>query len=1337
MEQPGDEHSLIRRGSAPVENGAIGPYMLVDFVEDLPLQIPEREDVEITCVEAWEENLYIGTSAHEIFHFVLLPPSVPGTPQPANSSPFPSQKPSFILASRIQPPLTASAVSQSPQPHIKRILLLPGPSKLLVLSSTGLLSFWSYPELSPAYGGSPKVGSTSFVGALDQNELDREEEEAATQSGYSQTGSIGRISGTLATDSSKLVMIMGKKDVRMVRVKEEGLRAVKHIECPSLIYAARRGPIACVATSTDYSLLHLEMGGIFPLFPILSNPPPLTPQQETPPQIPKDSPSDLRTARTPSPAKQLPSPKLPSASEDSGNDSRSAKEKPSLGRRASSSAAGRSPLARSSSLQPRSRSEVLSSTPPKLGPPEELAGNKHTRASSTGGIRGDKSRSGGSIGRNSPLSRESSIGHAAGKEVTQGLASSSPETQPATLAATAKEVSRAKSPTARTPIKPAQLPSQPSNQRPATGSRSTTPNPTPPGSATSSYPKPRPSKPPSAKPPQQTRQFLKPHIVTPTPNEFLLMTGTSSLDPGVGMFVNNDGDPTRGTISLSKYPEEVVLDNDCLIALLPCSEDDRVRVLEVIPLLESHTNDGPNANLIHATGLSLTANAGIAKVLGLQEIVSGEIGSRLKFDRVRSVVSERNTGTETTLELQDWETRRNAEELEAANRISKLGGKVVVFSGRSIWRLIPSPLVIRLDSRLPLALYAPNENTPEVRKERDRRRMTILSILKEVHGLEPTTERMFHEIAYIKQKCGVILLLDFLSLPREEDKRQFPTELLATEKALIEGGLDPRIVVSLFPGFEGELREGRNGVWVYGGVREVVDIYLSERKSQIQTQSTDDNGDTEWKGRRDLLLLLRRYLSAWRQKKGFGSVSQADEKEVFWTIDAALIRCLLTLEATRSPSALKHMAGEVDVRAELYRMVDYPPSIECFDRCVYLLEKFKRLYVLSILYQSKKMSREVLETWRRLFESGDEKMMAEFGKGEEKIAEYLLGKKDRELVKDYGLWLARRNHRLGVQVFTDPRARVKWSVEEVLNMLREHAPESLKGFVEYLVVEKKDYAHSHELLMIYLGSLTSTLSSESPATAALKSSYEAYRVLNLPKPTYRKFLEENTLPSTSHGDDTDWWNQRLMFLDLLASASEIGAAFDNTMMMERLEPFKGLLVAEMIVLYGKGGSHDKALQLLVHELRDFDGSIEYCLNIGKTTSSIISAIATDKSKKRDKDADRRRREEQERLFGLLLVEALKLDEWVVRQEWVELLLDRWGTWLDVAHVLSVIPDTYSIALISKFLIGALRNLMKEKNETIIARAVRRGENLRVNAEFVDKCDELGPTIQAFEGPASS
>lgn len=97
-----------------------------------------------------------------------------------------------------------------------------------MLSSTGLLSFWSYPELSPAYGGSVKVPGTNYVGALDLNELDKEEADTMSMGGsVLMTESLGRRTGRAAIDNSKMVMVMGKKVVKMVKVKEEEPRLIK------------------------------------------------------------------------------------------------------------------------------------------------------------------------------------------------------------------------------------------------------------------------------------------------------------------------------------------------------------------------------------------------------------------------------------------------------------------------------------------------------------------------------------------------------------------------------------------------------------------------------------------------------------------------------------------------------------------------------------------------------------------------------------------------------------------------------------------------------------------------------------------------------------------------------------------------------------------------------------------------------------------------------------------------------------------------------------------------------------------------------------------------------
>ena len=82
-----------------------------------------------------------------------------------------------------------------------------------------------------------------------------------------------------------------------------------------------------------------------------------------------------------------------------------------------------------------------------------------------------------------------------------------------------------------------------------------------------------------------------PHIATPSGTEFLLTTGTSVEDPGVGMFVNLDGDVVRGTIQFSTYPESMVLeggDTDAADTPSPDGGQSEGYVLAIVRPMKDH-----------------------------------------------------------------------------------------------------------------------------------------------------------------------------------------------------------------------------------------------------------------------------------------------------------------------------------------------------------------------------------------------------------------------------------------------------------------------------------------------------------------------------------------------------------------------------------------------------------------------------------------------------------------------------------------------------------------------------------------------------------------------------
>jgi hypothetical protein len=199
--------------------------------------------------------------------------------------------------------------------------------------------------------------------------------------------------------------------------------------------------------------------------------------------------------------------------------------------------------------------------------------------------------------------------------------------------------------------------------------------------------------------------------------------------------------------------------------------------------------------------------------------------------------------------------------------------------------------------------------------------------------------------------------------------------------------------------------------------------------------------------RSPVLNMVKRFLLSWQQKRGYGSIT--DETYVLDSTDAALLHLTLEQDAylTRDQRAAS------PIRPELNRLVDNWKGN--FDRAVVLLETYKRLYVLSRLYQSQKMSRNVLKTWRRIVDGETDAGGEVSANGvETQMRRYLVKIKDVQLVEEYGSWLAERNPSLGIQVFADNASRVRLEPADVVALLKERAPNAVQVYLEHLVFAK-------------------------------------------------------------------------------------------------------------------------------------------------------------------------------------------------------------------------------------------------------------------------------------------
>ncbi|KAI1079305.1 hypothetical protein F5B20DRAFT_544460 [Whalleya microplaca] len=867
--------------------------------------------------------------------------------------------------------------------------------------------------------------------------------------------------------------------------------------------------------------------------------------------------------------------------------------------------------------------------------------------------------------------------------------------------------------------------------------------------------------------------LLKPHIVSPTPEEFLLVTGTSPIEPGIGMFVNLDGDPTRPTIEFNRYPKEIVVDggsSDLSSSRTSLGPEDEGYVLASMGRgfpdglhygLEiqrwdtegtKHWLEAPGTN---SSGVNSPQNLGIRSLLGSDNSYFPEIVDRLCRKRfvpfsfsgmasstmsLRSLDSrttgsierlskerelfEHNVDSQSEDSLADgWQATRNAEEEDFARRLAGRTARLAVWSGRKIWWAIRNPLILQLDAQLEATTVTADQASLERRE--------LFTILSSFHGQDAKSELEFLTFSYIRQRAGLLLLTSFLKSERAPFSEG---ELRAMEEVLVESLLDPRVILTLIPGVRNEVGETKRGIWIFGGVKSTAEEFISSR-------DFDKDSSTMSALPQPVLQFLRRFLSAWRRKKGFGSIP--DEKEVFRTVDAALLAVLLELDQHSPPGIAKGRS----LRSELYELIDN--GVDCFDRAEVLLESYHRLFVLSRLYQSRKMAAHVLSTWRRIIE-GERNDGGEFPDGEQRVREYVMKISSQALVREYGLWLANRNPKLGVQVFADDKGRApKFEPTYVVQLLREEAPSAVKYYLEYLVFGKGHTIYVNELITYYLDIVITRLQLSSEAREVVTSTYTAYRALQPPKPTYRQFLTDNAPPND------EAWHSRLRLLQLLGGSHD----YDSEVIRDRIASLgslaEDLLVPETIILDGRERKHENALRLLVHHLGDYDTAVAYCLRGGASIYTIYQAqngssngsssqlqlqqqeqqeTQLPPSPENRKGPKRRAsmpptQEQQARLFRALLGEFLALEDVGDRVEQTGLLLEKFGGWFDVGEVLALIPDGWSVDLVAGFLVKALRRIVGEKNETTVARALSSSQNLKVQHELIVRIEEKGPSIE--------
>ncbi|XP_071505878.1 transforming growth factor-beta receptor-associated protein 1-like [Diadema antillarum] len=138
------------------------------------------------------------------------------------------------------------------------------------------------------------------------------------------------------------------------------------------------------------------------------------------------------------------------------------------------------------------------------------------------------------------------------------------------------------------------------------------------------------------------------------------------------------------------------------------------------------------------------------------------------------------------------------------------------------------------------------------------------------------------------------------------------------------------------------------------------------------------------------------------------------------------------------------------------------------------------------------------------------------------------------------------------------------------------------------------------------------------------------------------------------------------------------------------------MYAECAILYGKLEEHDKALRILVHKLQDYGAAENYCVVNSK-----------------DQDLAYRRR-----LFQLLL--SVYLDPMEGKKDSLlgpaMNLLNSPEADFDTVRVLQLLPENWSVGVISRFLANAVRASTHGSRMSRVQHTLSRSENLQLRGE---------------------
>nr|XP_058955595.1 transforming growth factor-beta receptor-associated protein 1-like [Pocillopora verrucosa] len=373
------------------------------------------------------------------------------------------------------------------------------------------------------------------------------------------------------------------------------------------------------------------------------------------------------------------------------------------------------------------------------------------------------------------------------------------------------------------------------------------------------------------------------------------------------------------------------------------------------------------------------------------------------------------------------------------------------------------------------------------------------------------------------------------------------------------------------------------------------------------------------------------------------------------------------LEETRESAEDSGYKEEVDTAlVKLYTQINSPDLLRLVSNrnactvadTISCLQKHERYHALALFYDYHKQPVEAIAVWKRLIQ---EEIRDRNFPGIDYVAKYLSRLQDSELLWNNVPWLLAKNQEIAVKVFTDRPTDYQPNDEKMKpDLIVEYLqrfPVALQYYLEYLVYDRKfekEKYHTH-LALLYL----------------------------------EEVLKMRRDPSCSLGNLD---KQRVKLRAML----EWSSLYRVALLLSKINDDSDL-DAEAAILYGKMEQYNKALKILVYKLEDFSEAERFC-------------------ELHSKGKDRNFRM---KLFQTLLEVYLSPDE--DHEPLIApavALLNSHMCDFDTAEAMKLIPDEWSIGVISQFLCGSVRSSLHKSRTSKILSSLARGENLKMRSSHM-------------------